>query len=664
MGTSKYLNSVLKVMPAVQARQVADLLKDLQSKGTVRNAGEYKDKLRELSLVVNATVPQPSFTQVRALVWALCSSDAHNIMMKSFKNDLEAAFLQVDEIGEKLDDHHELLMKNMIADLERGLNEQENYIRKLEWLANQSNEFTQVLANSFVSSSLLRVARSSFDADSLYYDNRTYEQKSSTELPSAFVSERAQKLMLDSSVDPVVNPVGVILHFDASSYQTEVSVDIDNPITNIIDGKRGTFWFRNVYLKNKVEKVTTVLEFDLGMGKDINYIIVEGGTQEPFYVEDIEGIAPDNHRIDLDSTSREVDGKLRIDFTRTFVRSVKVTFAIYTYHKEDYWTPKQSEVHEMLDESNRFNRLKRKDSLASIVREALNSKKLADLVNIPTPTTHQINHYKYTFALDNVWFGNDQYKDSGIFVSKPLRTTDIGVLAISVDEKAETGTVRNNIEYEIIKIDRAPKYKETRFSIPYKGQSTVTSERLVFTKRIDHATLKDAARLRFCPYFPSDFTDLPAQEDPIKVYLNGEQLTCGSDWEYAYAKSSIVNDTLDWKIVLTAGTTFDDYTLSPPKVWVKILNPVTNGVYTVDYAIRTSDYNINVAGTNEQATVWLDTDKTVYLNQNGLVCFNRSDPDVTIESDIYLQITLRRNSSSQAISPELYEYVVLASSYD
>lgn len=649
-------------MPAVQARQIADLLQDLQSKGVVRNAGEYKDKLRELSVIVNDTVPQPSFQQIRALVWSLCSSDAHNAMMQAFKNDIEAAFLQVDEIGEKLNDHHELLMKNMISDLERALDEQDNYIRKLEWLADNTNEFSFVLVNSFKSSSLLQVPRSEFGSDSLYFDNRTYEQKSSTELPSAVVSERGQKLILGITNDPVINPVGVAIHFDENSYETNVNVDIDNPTSNIIDGQRGTFWFRNVYLQDKVEKVTTVLEFDLGKGRDVNYIIIEGGTQEPFFVENIEGITPDNHRVDLDSTSTEVDGKIRIDFVRTFVRSVKVTFAVYTYHKMDYWIPEDTNVHGVLDTGDRFNRLKRRDYLASVSREALASDNLSDLLNVPTPITNQVNSFRYTLALDNVWFGNDLYKDSGIFVSKPLRVTNIGAMAVRADEREETGTVRNSIEYEIIKIDVSPKYKETKFSIPKLGQNSIVSERLIFTKRVDNSTIKNTGMLRFCPYIPNDYTIL--EEQPIKIYLNGEQLTLGSQWEYAFAKSSTVNTTLDWKQVFTppAGG-FTEYTLNPPKVWVKIINPVTNGTYTVDYTIRTSDYNINYAGSNEQATLWLDKDKTVYLNKDGHVHFKQDDPDVTIESDIYLQITLRRNKSSQSSTPELYEYVVLATSY-
>jgi hypothetical protein len=555
-------------------------------------------------------------------------------------------------------------MKNMIADLERGLNEQENYIRKLEWLANQNNEFTYALVNSFVSSSLMHVPRTDFEADSLYFDNRTYQQKTSIELPSAVVSERGKKLILDVTQDPVIRPVGVLFHSDENSYETEINVDIDNPSTNMIDGKRGTFWFRNVYLSNKVEKVTTVIEFDLGRGVDINYFIVEGGTQEPFFVEGIEGIAPGNHRIDLDSTIREVDGKTRIDFSRTFVRSVKITFAIYTYHKMNYWTSKDTDTHGITNSDNRFNRLKRNDSLAYVSRNALASENLANLINIPSPTSNQINSFRYTLALDNVWFGNDLYKDSGIFVSKPLKITDIGTLSIRTEEGTETGITRNSIEYEIIKIDRSPKYKETRFSIPKINQSTVVSERLIFTKRVDHSTLKDVAVLRFCPYIPNDYTGAVGQTVPVDVYLNGELLAPGTDWEYAFAKSQIVNEDFDWKVYLTDGSDFSLYTLNPVKVLIKIKNPTTNGVYTVNYTIRTSDYNIDIAGDNEQDTVWLDANKTVYLNKGGHVIFKKEDPDVTIESDVYLQITLRRNKASQSSTPELYEYAVLAADYN
>ena len=114
MSNNKYLDSVLKVMPAVQARQIAELLQDLQVTGQVRNATEYEAKLKELSALVNAAIPQPSFVQIRSLVWTLCSSEAHNIMTKAAKNDIEATFLQIDEIGEKLEDHHRLFMTNMV----------------------------------------------------------------------------------------------------------------------------------------------------------------------------------------------------------------------------------------------------------------------------------------------------------------------------------------------------------------------------------------------------------------------------------------------------------------------------------------------------------------------------------------------------------------------
>jgi hypothetical protein len=360
--------------------------------------------------------------------------------------------------------------------------------------------------------------------------------------------------------------------------------------------------------------------------------------------------------------SQTIEVIKRIDFTRTFLKSVKITFAVKTAHNASAWTTKDSAVHEAIDESNKFNKIKRKDSLSPATRKALNSKQLADKLNVPDLIPVQLNHEVYSFGLDNVWFGNDLYLETGIFVSSPLRIDDVGVLAISTNESEESGNIKNTIEYEIIKIDRSPKYKETRFPILPLRQTQV-EERLVFTKRIDNATIKDAGALRFCPYIQNDcVSGSPAL---VKVYKNGVMLNVGSDWEFAFAKGSLFNSGLDWKSVgLFEAADFSEYALSPPKFWIKIKQVDISAVYTVSYTPRTSDYNINIAGTNETDTVWLDSDKTVYLTNGGKVYFKQSDPDVTIESDIYLQITLRRNKISQETSPELYEYSILASSYD
>ena len=663
MGIKKYLNSTLKIMPAIQAKQIADLLQDLQVSGAVRNQDEYKQKLQELSLIVNSSNPKPSFEQIRALVWNLTSSDAHNIMMKSFKNDIEAAFLQVDEIGNKINEHNDLLLKNMIADLERGLAEQENTILALEWLANQANEFTQVLANSFTSSSLLQVARSDFGADSFYFDNRTYKKQNQTQLPSAVVSENGERLILAVTNDPKRLPVGVTLSSDNYSYNTEIEVDTDNNINNVIDGIGNTFWYKNVLLKATVPKVTTVMEFDLGSGYDIGYVNIEGSTQEPFYVEDITGISPGGNRISLDTSEHIVNGRIRIDFERVFVSSVQITFAVYTCHTANYWVTKESVVHKALDPVNRFNRLLRRDSLAPLSRRALASDNLANMCNVPDAPGKQMNAYRYTFALDNVWFGNGKYQDTGIFVSKPLSVTNAGVIAVYADEETSSDVDKNTIEYEIIKIDKFPKYKETRFPIlKIDESSTQITERLIFTKRETQTVVNDVGMLRFCPYIPSDW--VIGDNAPITIYKNGAALTINTDWEFAVAAKTGINESFEWESSFADGITFSTYTLSPAKMWIKVKNVELNDIYTVIYAPRISDYNENVAGTNEQATVYLDQDRTVFLNKNGRVHFTRKDADVTVESDIYLQITLRRNKASQATSPVLYEYALLATNYN
>jgi hypothetical protein len=663
MSTTKYLSSILKILPAVQARQISELLQSLQVSGRIRNATEYEAKLQELSSLINSSSPQPTFEQIRALVWSLCSSGTHNTMMTAVKNDIEAAFLQVDEIGEKLEDHHILFIQNMLADLERNITEQENTVRRLEWLANQSNEFSKVLANNFSSASLLRVPRSDLEADTLYYDNRTFRNKQQTDLPSAVVSERGRKLILDVDAEPVINPIEVKLHTDDSSYGTDINVDYDTDIRNIIDGQRGTFWTRTVYLKEKVPEVHTILEFNLGAAKDISYIIIEGATPEEFEVQLIQGIAPDGHRVNLVTSAVTVNGKTRIDFPQTFLKSVLVTFSVKTYRRAEYYITGQEKLFDVFSVDNKFARLVRKDSLAPVIRQAFSSENLADLCNVPDTTATQISSYAYTFALDNVWFGNSLYVDSGIFVSTPLKLDNVGVLAVQADESSETGNTVNSIEYEIIKIDRSPKYKEYKFPIPVLGSNTVKSERLILTNRETNTVINDVGMLRFLPYVASTWTTGDA--DPITVYKNGEAIS-SSDWDFAIAESSLAtNWTLDWKNGFSNATSWEEtvsqsgYKLSPPKMWIKIKNPELNSVYTVDYTIRTSDSHPE----DDNHTIWLDKDKTIWLLDGGRVNFRQEDPDIIVKSDIFLQITLRRNLASRTTSPELHEYVVLATSY-
>lgn len=651
---AKYLDSVLKILPAVQARQLTDLLNELKVSGEVRNADEYEMKLKELASLVNSTDPKSSFSQIRALVWDYATSDAHNTMMKALQNDIEALFNQVDEIGTKTNDHHFLMMKNLFADMERGIDDQENNIRRLEWLAGQNNEFSIALVNGFKSASLNRIARSVLGANTLYFDNRTYKNKTAAELPSAMVSENGQKLILDASNYPATRPISVKLLNDANSYGTKIQPEVDNPIENLIDSKRGTFWTRNVYLDEVVEKVTTVLQFDLGTAKDIDYIIVQGATEAPYFIDKIEGVGPDGSLISLYEIETEVPRNIRIDFQKTFLKGVKVTFSIRTYNRAEYFIDKKSSVLKVLQPNDKFDEVEKAQSLGPLATEVLSSQNLADILNVPSGKSQQINSFLYPFALDNVWFGNSLYNDSGIFVSKPLKGNDFGVIAVQVKENIASESP-NSIEYEIIKRDLSPKYIETKFPIPYLRQTSVVSERLILTKREENSTISDAGALRFCPYIPEDYDLLMSQ--PVKIYENGIELVPGNNYQIAIGLNN-TEDALDWQENYSDAKDFSNYTLNPVKMWIRINEVKSNAVYTVDYPIRTSDSYV------DDKTIWLDKDKTIFLSEGGRVNFKRENPDVTIESEVYLQITLRRNASSRSTSPELNEYAILGAVYN
>ena len=695
MAISNYLDSILKVMPAIQAKQISNLLNKLRVSGEIRNPEEYSAKLQELSTLINDRNPIPSFNQILAGIWYTCESAAHNAMMEALKNDLEALFLQVDEIGNKVNDHHFLFMKNLIADLEKGLSDQENKINRLEWLAGQNNEFSLVLANSFMSASLFRISRSDSIANSLYFDNRTYANKTEEQLPNAVVDEIGEKLLLGTVNDSVIYPISVRQLNDSYSYGTVEDVDINNDITNIIDGISDTYWTRNVYLNSQVPKVTTILDFNLGSATDINYIVVQSASPEEFIIEDIIGVKPDGNKISLIDSQYKVSGKTRIDFDRVFVKSFQVTFAVYSYNKIEYFIPEDYKLNEIfipyssykktartissqfegtynnsystdsktlsvLAPNKKFDKLDILNSLGPAIRSVLSSDKLSDVLNVAeSEDNRQINSYSYSFALDNVWAGNSKYIDDGIFVSKPLSAENIGLLAISSSENVTTTSdVSNSIEYQIIKTDRYPFFKEVNFPIPYLNQTNVTSERLILTKKEDRSDIEDAGQLRFCPYVPVDWDIIDPL--PITVYENGKELRLGSDYEYAI--NTIVSaggqSVLNWEgTSYVNASDFDNYKLSIPKMWIKILRPNSGSVYTVDYEIRTSD------SYTSDKNLYLDKDKTIFLSHNGRVNFRRDNLDATIKSDIYLQITLRRNTATQSKSPELLEYAILGSTY-
>jgi len=648
---AQYLKSILKILPAVQAKQLTTLMNSLQIEGQVRNADEYQIKLKELAKLINDKNPKSSFQEIRSIVWHLITSEAHNMMMGSLKNDIEALFLQIDEISKTTDSHHYLLMKNLFADIERGLDDQENNIRRLEWLAGQNNEFSLALVNSFNSISLNRIARSAIGAETLYFDNRTYEKKTASELPNAVVSTYGQKLMLDVKNNSLIVPLSVSLFSDSASYGTEIFTSIDNPIENIIDNKIGTFWNRDVYLSEPVEEVTTVLQFDLGLSKDVDFIIIERAAEVPFFVKKIEGVLADGSLVSLLSAEREIISNTRLDFPKVFVKAIKVTFSTKSYTRAEYFTEQKESLHKVISIDSNLTELERSDALSPLSSEVLASKNLNELLNVPEQKTKQVYSYLYPFALDNIWFGNSLYKDSGVFVSSPLKGSNFGLVAVKSLEDLGTDNL-NSIEYEIIKRDISPKYKEVKFPIPSLGQRTITNERLVLIKREDNSTITDTGMLRFCPLVRAD-----SLTDAVIVYENGKRLQVGADYYYSISFESGHNNFL-WNANYLYASDFNNFSLDIPKMWIKIRFPKSNSIYTVDYKIRTSNSN------TQDQTVWMNKEKTLFLSDNNHILFNKENLDVTIDSEMYLQITLRRNSASQSVSPILKEYAILGATYN
>lgn len=650
MAANQYLDSVLNILPAVQARQISELLQDLQKAGTIRNTNEYSKKLQELSFLLNDKNPSPSFVHLKALVWSLCSSDVQNRMIELAKNDIDSSFLQIEEIGSKLEDHYFFFINNLFSSLEQKLNQQENKIKELEWLANLNNEFSFALVNSFNSNLSFQVPRNK-ETENLYFDNRTFNIVPETELPSAVIDFNASKLVLNTEQDSKIFPIEVTLHADRYSYDSKVHKDISSDLNNLIDGKPRTYWYKNTYLEETVSEVTTVLEFKFGISKDINSVTIEGASSEQIKVKQIQAVVSGN-RVNLISSPFSVNGTEKIFFDQVNASSVFITFSTSSFKRSQYFTsPKVSSL-EFFDPSNVYEKLIRSDSLSSLVRDTLSSSSLIELCNVPETKTNQIDYYVYSLGLDNVYFGLSLYKNSGIFVSSPLKVKDPGVIAVSATENIFNSYIKNSIEYELVRIDNFPKYNETKVSIPKLGQTEVSNERLVLDKSSVGSVISDVGSLRFLPYVP--FRSSHTQEY-ISVYENDVLLDRSKgDWSFSISNEG---SSLKWENSYN-GISFSDYEFNPTEMFIKIRSPKFNSIYTVSYTIRTSDTRDTDGTLNK---IWLDTNKTVSLYDKGRVMWNRT---IGVESKIYLQITLRRNQSQQSISPELVEYILLASNYE
>jgi hypothetical protein len=653
MGTSKYLDSVLRILPAIQARQISDLLQKLQASGQIKNTAEYQDRLRELATAINSSTPKPSFERIRAIVWNLCNSDLQNTMLQAAKNDIEALFVQIDEVGEKLSDHNLLFMEGVIADLNKTINEQEETILRLEWIKNSNNEFTTAISNTFSSSTLGRTDRSELIASALYFDNRLQTGRPKEELPDALVSEKGSKLLLNSTDDTIVIPVAAKEHTSPLTYNTEVSVDINTDINNIIDSKRGTFWTKNIYLSTAVPKVSTVIELNLGSSKDINYMIIETGIVEPFMLEDIIGITYDGSKVDLLNGQISIIGTQRIDFPKNNISSVLLTLSTSTYKKAEYHVPEDNTVHDAVDNSNRYSKLMRREAIEPAAAKALNSNNISRIVGNESHFEKRINSFLYSIVIDNIWFGNSEYNNTSIFVSKPLKVSNLGALGLSIAAKEESGIIRNTIEFDIVKIDRFPKYNEQRFPILPIGSTIIPCERLVLTKKSNISNYTNTVgALRFCPHVKSgwEIGDL----NPFNVYKNGVLIDLSTDWEFAIAKTG--ND-FDWKVNYLDAIDLADYKFSPPKMFIRIRNPEESAVYTVSYTARTSD------AYSTDTKLYLDSEQLISMNREGKVYFAQENPNIDIQSEVYLQITMRRNLPTVGSSPELDNYVLLGASY-
>src|SRR5690606_9065588 len=131
---------------------------------------EYNQKLEELL----GRIPQGDFSpsfQYSPFRPGVSSSEQFNEMVQAIADDLDVAFIEINNIYTVIKAHRDIFRDKVIQEVYSSVQELKNEIDKLELVANPDNSFDNVFLNSFSGDAYLLQGIDLY-ANELLYDLR------------------------------------------------------------------------------------------------------------------------------------------------------------------------------------------------------------------------------------------------------------------------------------------------------------------------------------------------------------------------------------------------------------------------------------------------------------------------------------------------------------
>lgn len=658
----RYLDKFRSTMPAIQGKQIIQLLSAMKDSGSLRTIAEYNAKLQELSQYLRSTNPQPFFKFFEAKIGDVIASDTFNAMVKSAQLDLEAAFNEAETIAQVLELHKQLFKLTVLKSMEQSLDDLEKAISQYEFLNSQIDKWDYLDFNTFNALDGGILSRELGDS-SLFYDIRRRQSISADETCSVDIF--GQQLEMPLVGDQEVKITNITVTNDA---ETSISMrnvgSVTGNLQNVRDGQKLTYWLYPVILDAPVTGgIRMKLCLDLGGLCDLNVLQIEPASPLPMILEKISyctqaGVVTTvtlNQNLTKDSV---------VNLGHITTSAITLTFKQIAYEATKYHYVAERNIWEKVwtDPSvpgeTDYSRL---DQIAPELNDILQESEVIRILDIPDrPTYQEFTVYQYTFGFDNIRCYLKQYGTRGLFVSKPLRVQSPGLIGLRTTETIPT-TIINNLTYEACALeyyivkqnydmnDRAID-RETIPILPATSGLAIKNEWLLVDKNDDSA-IRQIGSLRFVP----DLSVIPV----VKTNLVGT-LSIGPEESADFVVRRVGGEWREtWAELQTDIENASGLVEPPIEIQIKLHNPGAHTIYTVDYTASTRNSDLADALQRDILPYVLMQDNTV------LRCLeNHGIRGVVAYSDIYLVLIMRNNSFNNKITPVLQDYKLLVSSYN
>ncbi len=638
----KYLEKFSSLIPAIQGNKVVRRIEKLREKGEIQTEAEYNAALQDILSSLSFEEFKPTFDYV-PMQATISSSDHFNQMMDMVRDDLEVAFIEINNIFAAIKAHDLLFKDKLLDELHFTLRELEDQVSTLSIISDTKNSFDEVFFNTFNGENF-SIDRNEKFANEILFDTRKEVNIPDEESALIDPEEKVATLPVSEQNDIVFVDAG-IKTADTSTSERNIQL-IDSDINNMLDPENVAGWTYNILQTNPLKNGAKLsIELDLGDKREINFLKLHPISDFPVLIEKIEYVNINNNIVDLPDTSF---------FGRTLENPVRITFSDIIAKKIILKLSQASSVlfdYDRAQEFITFDDLKRKTSvkrsvaiLTDNIKETIQDPDVLEVIPLQSDSVQVFDVFNlYVFAFKTITCGLSSYKNDSYFTSKAYRKNAVGIVAVDsdevipefFDEEAAVTVDSASFEYEIVKKDYngAGDVIDTKtFNVLPLNASGVKNERAWF--RGD----KKVVSLRFLGHKSDDTgTD-------IKVYRNNVEQIRGTDWRFFDR--------------LNPGDDSDDNLISNlTKTKIEILHTddiIESGIYTCEYIPRYID-EPNVV-TEENGIKYLPDGTT----EHNL----KKDIERIDKSDLFLKVAMRNNSRSNNRTPKLKSYSVLASTAD